>query len=56
MPQKKTVLTVKKEDLLKTRVSLPKKVEKVHKHRKDLRAQETKKDLERLTEPSGCRG
>ena len=51
MSRRKTVrLTVRPEDLKKTRVPLPKKVERVHKHRKDRRAQETRKDLEGMAE------
>lgn len=51
MPRKRTVkLTVRPEDLRKVRVPLPKKGERIHKHRKDRRSQETKRDLENLAE------
>ena len=46
--RKTTTITVKKEDLGKERVPLPKKVEKIHKHRKDRRSKETKQDLEKM--------
>ena len=48
--RKTTTITIKKEDLGKGRVPLPKKVEKIHKHRKDRRTQETKQDLEKMAQ------
>ncbi len=51
MPRRKSkILKVKPEDLKKLRVPLPKKPAKVHKHRKDRRTTETRRDLERLAE------
>jgi hypothetical protein len=48
--RKTTTITIKKEDLGKGRVPLPKQVERVHKHRKDRRSQETKQDLEKMAQ------
>jgi len=48
--RKTTTITIKKEHLGNERVPLPKKVEKIHKHRKDRRSQETKQDLEKMAE------
>jgi hypothetical protein len=51
MSKRKTAtIPIKKEDLGRGRVPLPKKVEKIHKHRKDRRTQETKQHLENMAQ------